>query len=156
MFTLNMLVFGCMSWQGRSCMVAHYHAESIYTSVNDVVGIVPSLSPAFISNVLCLGIQGCSEYTDQGSAGLEGVAGAGLGWLQAGRHLHAFAVCLTFLFTDVQGAVGALFQELLGLAGWLVQAGGATALAAGSHVYTLLFSASQACKQSQHFRQVCK
>ena len=54
----------------------------------------------------------------------------------------------------MQGALGLLFEGLLGLGGWLVQGGQGPPQAAGAHLYVLLFSASHACKQCQQYRQV--
>ena len=57
-------------------------------------------------------------------------------------------------FPEVQGALGLLFEGLLGLGGWLVQGPPGLPQAAGAHLYILLFTASHTCKQCQQYRQV--
>ena len=54
----------------------------------------------------------------------------------------------------VQGAVKGLFPGLLGLAGQLVQAGQAGPQAAGSHLYTLLFTCYTPAGTAAQHRQV--
>ncbi len=54
----------------------------------------------------------------------------------------------------VQGAVKGLFPNLLGLAGQLVQAGQAAPQAAGTHLYTLLFTCCSLAGRAAQHRQV--
>lgn len=55
---------------------------------------------------------------------------------------------------DGQAATGLLFEGYLGLGAWLVQGSQGPSQAAGTHLYALLYAATQACKQSDHYQQV--